>query len=299
MRVPHRHTREPRVAPAKKQLLIGLAAYWLTASCRAAGVLDPQGPVGSAERLILLNATGIMLVVVVPVIVLTLGFAWWYRSSNRRATYSPNWSYSGHLELVVWSIPAMVVILLSGVAWTGSHLLDPGRNLAAKTKPLRVEVVSLDWKWLFIYPEQRVATVNELVVPAGTPIEFNLTSASVMNAFFVPQLGTQIYTMPGMTTRLNLLADRPGEYPGLSSHFSGDGFSDMHFIVHAVSSSDFSLWVARTQVDGSTLDAAAYSTLASASSNVPPQQYRNVDPDMFGRIVKTTAQPFTEPRRED
>jgi cytochrome o ubiquinol oxidase subunit II len=293
---PHRNTRKSRAVAVRKQLLTGLLVPWLAASCRAAGVLDPHGPVGSAERLILLNATGIMLVVVVPVIVLTLGFAWWYRSSNRRATYSPDWSYSGHIELVVWSIPAMVVILLAGVAWTGSHLLDPGRELHAEGKPVRIEVVSLDWKWLFIYPEQRVATVNELVVPVGTPIEFSLTSASVMNAFFVPQLGTQIYTMPGMTTRLNLLADRPGEYPGLSSHFSGDGFSDMHFIVHAVHTSEFSSWLARMQVDGPALDAAAYSKLANASSNLRPQTYRNVDPDMFQRIVETTAQPFAASR---
>jgi cytochrome o ubiquinol oxidase subunit 2 len=281
-----------------KTRLTGLAALCVTAFCRAAGVLDPHGPIGSAERLILLNATGIMLVVVVPVIVLTLGFAWWYRSSNQRAAYSPDWSYSGHIELVVWSIPAMVVILLAGVAWTGSHLLDPGRKLQVDAKPLRIEVVSLDWKWLFIYPEQHVATVNELVVPVGTPIEFSLTSASVMNAFFVPQLGTQIYTMPGMATRLNLLADRAGEYPGLSSHFSGDGFSDMHFIVHAVPAAQFSSWLAQTQGEGPALDAGAYSTLADASSNVRPQTYRDVDPGMFRRIVEATAQPFSASRGE-
>jgi cytochrome o ubiquinol oxidase subunit 2 len=294
-----RYAKELRAAAAKRPFLTGLVAPWLMDSCRAAGVLDPHGPVGSAERLILLNATGIMLVVAVPVIALTLGFAWWYRSTNQRATYSPDWSYSGHIELVVWSIPAMVVILLAGVAWTGSHLLDPGRRLHADAKPVRIEVVSLDWKWLFIYPEQRIATVNELVVPVGTPIEFNLTSASVMNAFFVPQLGTQIYTMPGMTTRLNLLADRPGEYPGLSSNFSGDGFSDMHFVVHAVPTDEFSSWLARTQVDGPALGAAAYSKLANASSNLQAQTYRNVDPDLFQRIVETTAQPFAASRWKD
>jgi cytochrome o ubiquinol oxidase subunit 2 len=152
---------------------------------------------------------------------------------------------------------------------------------------------------LFIYPDHHVAAVNTLEIPVGTPIAFTLTSASVMNAFFVPQLGTQIYTMPGMATRLNLLASEAGEYPGLSSHFSGDGFSDMHFIVHAVSSSEFASWLARAQANGSGLDADAYAKLASASSNVPPQAYRNVDPDLFGRIVKTTAQPFTRSRAEN
>ncbi|HEY4969779.1 MAG TPA: hypothetical protein VII35_07725, partial [Steroidobacteraceae bacterium] len=157
-----RHINYSRRAPCPS-IFAGLVAICLVDSCRAAGVLDPQGPVAGAERLILLNATAIMLVVVVPVIVLTLAFAWWYRASNKRATYSPDWSYSGHIELVVWSIPAMVVILLAGVAWTGSHELDPPRKLKSDAKPVRIEVVSLDWKWLFIYPDQEVAAVNELV----------------------------------------------------------------------------------------------------------------------------------------
>jgi cytochrome o ubiquinol oxidase subunit II len=190
-------------------------------------VLDPQGPIASAERLILLNATAIMLVVVLPVIVLTLAFAWRYRASNRRAAYRPDWSYSGYIELVTWSIPTMVVLLLAAVAWIGSHQLDPALSLQSGVKPIRIEVVSLDWKWLFIYPDQQVAAVNQLEIPTGVPVEFVLTSATVMNSFFVPQLGSQIYTMPGMTTRLNLLAERAGDYPGLSANFSGDGFSDM------------------------------------------------------------------------
>src|ERR1700722_19984749 len=248
-----------------------LVAFALADACRGAGVLDPQGPIAGAERLILLNATAIMLVVVVPVIVLTLAFAWWYRASNERATYRPDWGYSGHIELVVWSIPAMVVILLAAVAWTGSHQLDPARPLEAHAKPIRIQVVSLDWKWLFIYPDQQVAAINELVVPTGTPIEFMLTSATVMNAFFVPQLGSQIYTMPGMTTHLNLLAEHPGDYPGLSTNFSGDGFSDMRFVVHAVAPSEFSLWAERTRSQGPALDADAYSQLARAETNAKAQ----------------------------
>ncbi len=262
---------------------------------RGAGVLDPQGPVSSAERLILLNATAIMLVVVLPVIVLTLAFAWWYRASNPHAAYRPDWSYSGHIELVVWSIPAMVVILLAAVAWTGSHELDPARKLESDAKPIRIEVVSLDWKWLFIYPDQQVATVNQLVVPAGAPIEFLLTSATVMNAFFVPQLGSQIYTMPGMTTRLNLLAD----YPGLASHFSGDGFSDMRFIVHAVPGSEFPGWLARLRGAGTALDADTYSQLARAGSNAQTQTYGSVDAKLFEHIVQQTLPPAAAPRKED
>jgi cytochrome o ubiquinol oxidase subunit II len=266
-------------------------AFCAALSSRAAGVLDPRGPVSSAERLILLDATGIMLVVILPVIVLTLAFAWWYRASNKRAAYRPDWAYSEYIELVVWSIPAMVVILLAGVAWTGSHELDPGRRLKADAKPIQIEVVSLDWKWLFIYPDQQVAAINELVVPSETPIEFILTSATVMNSFFVPQLGSQIYTMPGMTTRLNLLADHPGDYPGLSTNFSGDGFSDMRFLVHAVPPSEFPLWVERTRAQGPALDADAYSQLARAESNAKTQTYRSVDPDLFRRIVQQPAPP--------
>ena len=187
------------------------------------GVLDPQGPVGAAERLILLNATAIMLAIVVPVIVLTLGFAWWFRAGNTRARYLPDWEYSGPVELVVWSIPALVVMFLGGIAWVGAHDLDPSRPLAGDTKPLDIQVVSLDWKWLFIYPEHGIASVNQLVVPAGTPLRFAITSAGVMNSFFVPQLGSQIYAMSGMATRLYLQADKPGKYPGLSAQFSGGG----------------------------------------------------------------------------
>jgi cytochrome o ubiquinol oxidase subunit 2 len=277
---------------SRSQIFAALGAASLVDACRGSGVLDPQGPVASAERLILFNATAIMLVVVVPVIILTLAFAWWYRASNERATYAPDWAYSGHIELVVWSIPAMVVILLAGVMWTGSHLLDPARRLPSDAKPIRIEVVSLDWKWLFIYPDQQIAAINELVVPSETPVEFMLTSATVMNSFFVPQLGSQIYTMPGMTTYLNLMADRPGDYAGLSAQFSGDGFSDMRFVVHAVPASDFQSWLARTRDTGTALDADTYSQLSRAGGNAPPQTYRGVDPMLFEHIVQTTAQPL-------
>ena len=258
-------------------------------SSRAEGVLDPQGPIASAERTILLNSTTIMLVVVVPVIVITLAFAWWYRASNTRATYQPNWAHSGAIEFVVWSIPAMVVLLLAGVAWTGSHDLDPARKLSPNVKPLRIEVVSLDWKWLFIYPDSEVGTLNQVIVPAGVPLEFVLTSANVMNAFWVPQLGSQIYTMPGMTTRLNLLAEHAGDYPGRSSNFSGDGFSDMRFVVHAIPAAAFSNWLGVTQSEGATLDARAYSQLARSGSDVSIKTYRSVEPGLFERIQRESS----------
>jgi cytochrome o ubiquinol oxidase subunit 2 len=278
---------EPWRSGLLRCLILGAAGF--VASCRQAGVLDPQGPVASAELLLLINATEIMLVVVVPVILATLGFAWWYRSSNARASRSPDWAYQGSIEFVVWSIPALVVILLGGVCWISSHQLDPRAPIPSDVKPLQVDVVSLDWKWLFIYPDQRIAAVNQLVVPAGTPVSFHLTSATVMNSFFVPQLGSQIYTMAGMTTHLNLLADNPGDYPGLSTNFSGDGFSNMRFTVTAVPPGDFAGWVAKVQGAGSALDDPGYAELTKASSAVAPTTYRSVDPKLFERIVDQTA----------
>ena len=277
--------------PRRSSLLRWLAvcAAVLVSSCHPAGILDPQGPIASAERLLLINSTGIMLVVVVPVILATLGFAWWYRSSNPRANRGPDWAYQGAAEFVVWSIPALVVILLSGVNWIGAHQLDPRTPIPADAKPLRVDVVSLDWKWLFIYPDQGIAAVNQLVVPAGAPVRFRLTSATVMNSFFVPQLGSQIYTMAGMTTHLNLLADQPGDYPGLSANFSGDGFSDMRFTVKAVPVGDFDGWVAQTRGSGSALDDPGYAELTKPSQAVAPKTYRSVAPKLFERIVDQTA----------
>jgi cytochrome o ubiquinol oxidase subunit II len=271
------------------KVLAAGATILLLASCRQAGVLDPQGPISAAEKMILFNATGIMLVVVAPVIVLTLTFAWWYRASNKRATFRPDLLHSGSIELVTWAIPAMVVILLGGVAWIGAHDLDPAVKLNSDVKPMRVEVVSLDWKWLFIYPDLNVASVNQLIVPVGTPIEFTLTSATVMNAFFIPQLGTQIYTMPGMTTHLNLMAGRAGNYPGFSSHFSGDGFSDMQFIAHALPAAEFDAWIEQTRGGATMLDSGAYDELAKPSEKVASRSYAGVDPMIYEYILQRAA----------
>src|SRR6266567_7312024 len=207
------------------------------------GVLDPKGPIAAADRQILLNSLGIMLAIVVPVIVATLGVAFWFRASNERARYRPNFAYSGRLEMLVWSIPAMTVFLVGGVAWVGAHDVSPRKPIASTVKPLRVQVAALDWKWLFIYPDQGVASVNQLTIPVGTPVSFELTSSGVMNSFFVPQLGSQIYTMAGMVTHLHLQADQSGSYRGMSAQFSGEGFADMYFNVEAVAPEKFSEWV--------------------------------------------------------
>ena len=249
------------------------------------GVLDPKGPIAVAERQILFDSLGIMLAIVIPVILATLGVAFWFRASNRRASYRPDFVYSGRIEVLVWSIPLMTVLLVGGVAWVGAHDLDPRKPITSTAKPVRVQVASLDWKWLFIYPDQGIASVNRLVVPVGTPISLELTSAGVMNSFFVPQLGSQIYTMAGMTTHLQLQADNAGSYPGLSAQFSGDGFADMTFKADAVPDEKFSEWVATARATGPVLDAQAYADLAKPSKAVTPFTYKAVASDLFNSIV--------------
>ena len=262
----------------------------LFASCDR-GVLGPQGPIGRAEKLILFDATAIMLAVILPVIVLTLVFAWWYRAGNRRARYLPDWEYSGRMEMIVWSIPTLVVLFLGGMAWIGSHDLDPPRPLQSQNPPLEIDVVSMDWKWLFIYPGKDVAAVNELVVPVRTPIDFHLTSSSVMNSFFIPELGSQIYTMAGMTTQLVLQADVPGVYVGRSAQFSGDGFSDMQFNVRAVSTEDFDKWVAVAKQQTDPLDVSGYASLVQPSHADAPRTFSSVNPGLFDYAVMATTMP--------
>ncbi len=268
-----------------------ITAPWI---CRE-GLLDSQGPVGAGEISILLDASLVMLAIVIPTILATIAFAWWFRASNPRAKYRPDFTYSGRIELVVWSIPVMVILLLGGVSWIGSHQLDPATPIESSLAPLEVEVVSLDWKWLFVYPNLGIASVNELIVPAGTPVHFKLTSASVLSAFFVPQLGSMIYTMNGMTTQLNLMADRPGVFRGMSSHFNGDGFSSMHFTLSAVPPAQFVAWVAQARQIGPVLDAASYQTLSQQSLNVAPFTYRAAEEGLFRDIVMQTLPPGPGP----
>lgn len=253
------------------------------------GILDPVGPVALAEKQILVNSTAIMLAIIIPTMIATVAFAWWFRRGNSKATYRPDWEYSGAIEMVVWAIPAMTIMLLGGITWIGSHDLDPARPLKSNVPALKVEVVSLDWKWLFIYPDQGIATVNQLVVPAGTPVSFRLTSATVWNSFFVPQMGTMIYTMPRMTTRLNLQADKQGVYDGLSTQFSGDGFPGMQFKVQALPADQFAMWAQGSKGAGPALDARNYAALSKPSSYVKPITYGAVVPGLFDAIVADKA----------
>ncbi|MGD9543020.1 MAG: ubiquinol oxidase subunit II [Methylocystis sp.] len=272
---------------------VGLGASLLLLAGCSGGVLDPKGQIAAEQSEILLNSVATMLVIVAPTILATLGIAWWFRASNRRARYLPNWVFSGRLELVNWGYPLLIILFLGGLIWIGSHRLDPFRPIAAAGKELEVQVVSLDWKWLFIYPEQSVASVNELVVPVETPVHFSITSATVMNSFFVPQLGGMIAAMPRMITQLHLKADHLGDLWGLSTQFSGDGFAGMRFNVRVKSKEDFDGWVADARKSACDLDHDGFAALMRESQNVRPFVYRSVAPSLFTQIVNGKFSPST------
>lgn len=253
------------------------------------GVLDPKGPVAASEKLILLNSLAVMLAIVVPVILATFAFAWWFRASNHRAQYRPEWAFSGSIEMIVWSIPTLVITFLGGIAWFGSHALDPYRALRSNAVPIEIEVVSLDWKWLFIYPKEHIGAVNTLVIPAGAPIHFKITSASVWNTFFIPQLGSMIYSMAGMVTQLNLQADAPGNFRGMSGMLSGEKFVDMHFQVQALSTPEYNRWLQRARASGNVLNDETYAKLAQVQDTSAVRIYGSVEPTLFMSIVSGTA----------
>jgi cytochrome o ubiquinol oxidase subunit 2 len=275
-----------------------VATLLLLGGCRSFGVLDGAGPVGRDDAIILIDATVIMLAIVIPTILLAFWMAWRYRASNTKAQYLPEWAYSGRIEAVVWAIPILTITFLGGVIWIGSYKLDPFKPLPSKVPAVDVQVVSLDWKWLFIYPQQGIATVNQLVIPAGTPVNFHITSASVFNVFFVPRLGSMIYAMPGMVSQLHMQADDPGQLWGTSAHFSGDGFSDMQFPVKSVPAADFGAWVAGVKGAGPVLDKASYSVLLRQSQRDPPSTYRAIDPGLFQAIASQKLPPGPGPEPE-
>jgi len=277
---------------------IGVAALALLAAGCNRGVLDPIGPIAAQEKQLLINSTAIMLAIVIPTMIATVAFAFWFRRGNKKATYRPDWEYSGAIELVVWAIPALTIMLLGGITWIGSHDLDPGKPLKSNVPALRVDVVSIYWKWLFIYPDQGIATVNQLVVPAGTPVSFRLTSATVWNVFWVPQMGTMIYAMPRMTTRLNLQADKAGSYDGLSAHFSGDGFPGMQFKVQTLPADQFAMWAQGARGSAYKLDGPGYAQLSKPSSYVKPMTYGAVAPGLFDAIVSNRAPPSPVPSQQ-
>jgi cytochrome o ubiquinol oxidase subunit 2 len=257
----------------------------LLSGCQG-GILDPRGPIAADEKSLILTATGLMLLVVVPVIILTLVFAWKYRASNTNAVYAPKWAHSTRIEAVVWLIPCVIVLFLATLTWKTTHQLDPYRPIASAQKPIKVEVVALNWKWLFIYPDLNIATVNQLVFPKDVPVNFRITSDAAMNSFFIPQLGGQIYAMAGMQTKLHLVAAEAGSYDGFSANYSGAGFSGMKFKAIATDTpAEFDQWVAKVRAAGQTLDAAAYRQLALPSQNVQVRYYSAATPQLFDAVA--------------
>jgi cytochrome o ubiquinol oxidase subunit 2 len=264
---------------------MALAAALLTGACDRAVILNPKGPIADAQRGLLIDAFSVMLIVVVPVIVMAILFAWRYRASNRDATYAPTWAYSAKIDAVVWLVPALIVIAVGVLVWRSTHKLDPYREIVSDVPLLDIQVVAQDWKWLFIYPEQGIAVVNQMAIPAGRPISLRITSDTVMNSFYVPALAGQIYAMAGMQTRLQMLADAPGKFVGRNTQYSGGGFSDQFFEVVATSPADFDAWVAKTKQAPGKLDAAAYAKLAEKSRLVPIAYFSGVEPRLFDSII--------------
>lgn len=271
-----------------------IACLVALAGCSNAVLLSPAGDMALRQRNLIIIATCLMLLIIVPVIILTLLFAWRYRESANNAHYNPDWDHSTVLELAIWAAPLLIIITLGAVTWVSTHQLDPYRPLtrldeqrpvAAEVKPLTVEVVAMDWKWLFLYPEQGIATVNELAAPVDRPIAFRITATSVMNAFFVPSLAGMVYAMPGMETKLHAVINRPGVYDGFSSNYSGAGFSHMRFKFHGLSSEEFDRWVQQVKSSGSPLSKDTYLKLAKPSESDPVQRYASVAPGLYDRIL--------------
>ncbi|HCB76586.1 MAG TPA: ubiquinol oxidase subunit II [Sphingomonas bacterium] len=263
-------------------------------------VMNPSGDVARQQADLILWSTGLMLLIIVPVMVLTVVFAWRYRASNEEAEYAPEWNHSTGLELIIWSAPLLIVIMLGALTWVATHTLDPyrpigriaaGKPVPATQRPLEVQVVSLDWKWLFIYPEQGVASVNELVVPVDRQVRFRLSSSSVMNTFYVPAMAGMIYTMPGMETKLHAVLNKTGDFEGMSAHYSGAGFSKMRFRTYSVDEAGFEKWVSRAKGAQGRLDAKTYLQLEQPSEDDTPRQFAGVEQGIFSRIVNMCVRP--------
>jgi len=267
--------------------IFGVGAVMLLGGCNME-ILSPKGDIGMQERTLLFTATGLMLLVVIPVLFMIVSFAWKYRASNTKADYQPKWAHSTAIEIVVWTVPCIIVAILAVITWRSTHALDPYKPLVSEHKPVTIEVVSLDWKWLFIYPEYDIATVNEIAFPVDVPVNFRITSASVMNSFFIPQLGSQIYSMAGMETKLHLNAREPGTYAGISANYSGAGFSGMRFKAIATSQEGFHNWVKEAKASPTTLTPEAYQELTKRSERNPVVKYASVPPSMFEFILGST-----------
>jgi cytochrome o ubiquinol oxidase subunit 2 len=280
-------------------LTLGVAAL-SACSIVTSPVGNPAGPIALDERELLLWAFAIMTIVALPVFALTAWFAFQYRASNTAARYQPEWSSSKSIEMVVWLVPALMVIAIGSLVWASTHALDPYRPLVADTAPLKVQAIAQDWRWLFIYPDLGIATVNELAIPAGRPVVIDVTSDTVMNALFIPRLAGQIYAMAGMRTRLNLKASRTGRYTGRNSQYSGAGFADQRFSVLSLDATNFGGWVAKVKSVGSSLDIAAYDRLTGRRAVSPVIYFSDIAAGLFDHVIgRHAARPSDASRASD
>jgi cytochrome o ubiquinol oxidase subunit 2 len=263
-------------------------------------VLNPHGDVAAQQRDLLVQSTVLMLLIIVPVMALTVWFAWRYRHTNEAAPYEPDWDHSTRLELVIWSAPLLIIICLGALTWLGTHLLDPyrpvdrlapGQPVPQEAQPLEVDVVALDWKWLFIYPEYNVATINELAVPVNRPIAFRITASSVMNSFYAPALAGMVYAMPGMETKLHAVLNKPGISQGLSANYSGAGFSGMRFTLRGLETAGFDRWVADVKQGGGNLTRDLYIQIERPSENEKIRRFAAVDAHLFHAITNMCVKP--------
>lgn len=248
-------------------------------------VLNPQGEIASRERDLLLFTTALSLVVVVPVFFMLALFSWKFREGNKKAKYTPDWDSNKFLETIWWGIPFAIILVLSVITWNSSHDLDPSKPIVSEVQPITIQVVALQWKWLFIYPEQQIASVNLVQFPEKTPLNFVITSDAPMNSFWIPSLGGQIYAMSGMSTKLHLIADTTGDFKGSSANISGQGFADMKFIARSSSTTDFDAWVKKVRTTSSSLDIDSYEELAKPGVQSAPSFYALSNTDLYDTIV--------------
>lgn len=255
-------------------------------------VLNPRGLIAFKERSLMITATLLMLIVVIPVFILTFVISWRYRAGNTKAKYAPDWDHHRVLEFTWWAVPTAIIVGLAVITWQSSHELDPYKPLASDKKPITIQVVALQWKWLFIYPEQHIASVNMVEFPEGTPVNFEITSDAPMNSFWIPQLGGQIYAMSGMTTHLHLMADSPGSFDGSSANLSGAGFAGMKFTAKSVPRAEFDVWAKSVERSPRHLDHGVYQALAKPSQNNPPSYYSSVTEGLYDDVVMNYMTPM-------
>jgi cytochrome o ubiquinol oxidase subunit 2 len=256
-------------------------------------VLDPKGPIGQKEYHLILITLLMSLIVVIPVFTLLFLFTWRYREGNTKAKYSPDLDGSRVAETIWWLVPSALILVLGVIIWNSSHQLDPFKPLSSNVKPITIQVVALDWKWLFIYPQQDIATVNYVQFPAATPVNFEITADAPMNSFWIPQLGGQIYAMPGMSTQLHLLANQPGRFRGSSANISGHGFAGMHFVARSSTTADFNRWVKTVKQTSNGLSPVTYNQLARASTDNPVTYYYNGPARLYNNVIMKYMGPMT------